>query len=158
MYWYLCDTNIPDGRKKPLWMEKWMCAINEPQGQQTQLRCQELCEEMVTPTANDTCVGISYNLKTYKCFLCTDYIMTTEEHDYGEFFEMPERKSYNLISNSYEWIGSLKIILVSTTKSSHKTPFSCSLWMGWMGTGRLLCYVRTWNKNKYKEKAQGRSL
>ena len=153
MYWYLYNTNILDGRKKPLWMEKLMCAINEPQGQQTQLRCQELCEEMVTPTANDTCVGISYNLKTYECFLCTDYTMTAEEHDYGEFFEIPKRKSYNLITNLYTWIA--KRIYYSHNhylESLIKMFFSRPLWMGWMGSRRLLGNVWSWNKNKHKNK------
>ena len=69
-------------------MEKWMCKNNTEQGRQTQLRCQEMCEGYYTPE----CVGISYNLQTYECFLCLDHVLTDEEDDYGEFFEIPKRK------------------------------------------------------------------
>jgi len=82
------NINISDGKKKTLWMEKWMCKNNTEQGKQTQLRCQEMCEGSYTPE----CVGISYNLKTYECFLCFDHILTDVEDDYGEFFEIPKRK------------------------------------------------------------------
>ena len=64
-------------------MEEWMCEKNKHIGKQTQLRCQKLCED------DPECIGISYQLKTYNCTLCTDDAMVTMEDDFGEFFKMP---------------------------------------------------------------------
>ena len=93
-------------------MEKWMCKNNTEKGQQTQLRCQEMCEGSYTPE----CVGISYNLKTYECFLCFDHILTDVEDDYGEFFEIPKRKRWKFNNKSmYQSAFIILIIITSNT-------------------------------------------
>ena len=69
------------------WEELWMCEYNKPQGKQTQLSCQALCVDDLE------CIGISQNLRTHECFLCTDEIMKPLDNDHGEYFRMPPRMS-----------------------------------------------------------------
>ena len=60
-----------------------MCKYNKPQGKQTQLSCQALCVDDLD------CIGISQNLGSHECFLCTDEIMEPRDNNSGEFFKMP---------------------------------------------------------------------
>ena len=65
------------------WEELWMCEYNKPQGKQTQLSCQALCVDDLE------CIGISQNLASHECFLCTDEVMEPLDENRGEFFKMP---------------------------------------------------------------------
>ena len=93
-------------------MEEWMCEKNKHIGKQTQLRCQKLCED------DPECVGISYQLKSFNCTLCTDDAMVTMDDDFGEFFKMPpgNAPSVNKKQVSLERTCKLYILVISQLK------------------------------------------
>ena len=102
-------------------MEEWMCEKNKHIGKQTQLRCQKLCED------DPECVGISYQLKSFNCTLCTDDAMVTMDDDFGEFFKMPpgNAQSVNMKQVSLERtciISQLKKLAINYILSSRLLP------------------------------------
>ena len=104
-------------------MEEWMCEKNKHIGKQTQLRCQKLCED------DPECVGISYQLKSFNCTLCTDDAMVTMDDDFGEFFKMPpgNAQSVNMKQVSLErkmclGISQLKKLAIDYILSSRLLP------------------------------------